>query len=170
MTSFLPVSRPSLSLPLSLRWRVAETPWGPALAIRGDRGLVALEWLGDRSPTEVQQRFGRQFAGKVSMTPDEADYALDRQPLAPIGTPFQLQVWQALTEIPRGETRSYRQIAERIGRPSAVRAVANAIGRNPLLWLVPCHRVIASDGTLGGFSAGIELKRRMLASERRRAA
>ena len=81
------------------------------------------------------------------------------------GTVFQETVWQALRAIPYGETRSYGQIAAAIGRPTACRAVAQAIGRNPLLIFNPCHRVIGMDGSLTGFSAGLDLKKLLLRRE-----
>lgn len=81
------------------------------------------------------------------------------------GTPFQRDVWRTLNEIPRGETRSYAWVAQRIGRPRAVRAVGQAVGSNPLPLLVPCHRVLASDGSLGGFGGGLEMKRQLLRLE-----
>lgn len=80
-------------------------------------------------------------------------------------TPFQRAVWTATQHIPYGETRSYRWVAERIGKPRAARAVGQALGRNPLAILVPCHRVVASDGGLGGFGGGLEMKRRLLQME-----
>jgi len=79
-------------------------------------------------------------------------------PLAPVGTAFQLHLWQALAHIPFGSTWSYCQLAQYIGRPTAARAVGAAIGRNPLPIVLPCHRVIGQDGSLTGFSAGLELK------------
>ncbi|MSU42596.1 MAG: methylated-DNA--[protein]-cysteine S-methyltransferase [Pedosphaera sp.] len=82
------------------------------------------------------------------------------------GTLFQVQVWKQLQRIPRGQTRSYAQIAAATSRPRAARAVGAACGANPIPLLIPCHRVIASDGTLGGFSGGLEWKRRLLAIER----
>jgi O-6-methylguanine DNA methyltransferase len=85
--------------------------------------------------------------------------------LDPRGTDFQLRVWSALREIPYGETRSYAQVARQIGHPRAVRAVGTANGANPLSLVVPCHRVIASGGKLGGYGGGLELKRRLLAME-----
>lgn len=86
-------------------------------------------------------------------------------PLDLRGTPFQLSVWNALRDIPFSATRSYSEIAQRIGRPSTVRAVGAAIGANPVLILVPCHRVIGKDGSLTGFRAGLDLKRRLLQLE-----
>lgn len=81
------------------------------------------------------------------------------------GTLFQKKVWQALRQIPWGEKRSYQQIAENIQAPSAIRAVASAIGRNPISFLVPCHRVIRSSGALGGYYWGLPLKEKLLAYE-----
>ena len=81
------------------------------------------------------------------------------------GTPFQRDVWRTLSEIPRGETRSYAWVAQRIGRPRAARAVGQAVGANPLPLVVPCHRVVASDGGLGGYGGGLEMKERLLKLE-----
>ncbi|MEL7497796.1 MAG: methylated-DNA--[protein]-cysteine S-methyltransferase [Planctomycetota bacterium] len=81
------------------------------------------------------------------------------------GTEFQKSVWQGLRAIPFGQTTTYQQLAEAIGRPSAVRAVANACGANPFAILVPCHRVLRTDGGIGGFRWGVEIKRRLLALE-----
>ena len=86
--------------------------------------------------------------------------------LAPAGTPFQMRVWQALRAIPYGETISYGELARRIENPRAVRAVGLANGRNPLSIIVPCHRVIAADGSLGGYGGGLERKRILLALEK----
>lgn len=86
-------------------------------------------------------------------------------PLAASGTQFQREVWSQLTKIPFGEVRSYRDIAAEIGRPTAVRAVGAANGRNPLPIVVPCHRVIGADGSLTGFAGGLERKRQLLVLE-----
>lgn len=86
-------------------------------------------------------------------------------PLDLRGTPFQLRCWQALLEIPLGQTRSYGQIARGLGKPRATRAVGSANGANPIPLLVPCHRVIASDGKLGGYRGGLDTKRKLLAFE-----
>lgn len=81
------------------------------------------------------------------------------------GTPFQLEVWNLLRQIPYGHTMTYGQVANRLGRPKAVRAVGQAVGRNPCLIVIPCHRVLGKNGKLTGFSAGIEWKKRLLSLE-----
>ena len=78
------------------------------------------------------------------------------------GTDFDQGVWRTLKEVPFGETRTYKWLAERIGKPNASRAVGQALGRNPIPILLPCHRIIESDGSLGGFSGGVDIKRRLL--------
>ena len=87
-------------------------------------------------------------------------------PLAPAGTPFQQEVWAALREIPYGETRTYGQIAARIGRPKACRAVGMANNRNPIGIVVPCHRVVGASGALVGYAAGLAVKESLLRLER----
>lgn len=82
-----------------------------------------------------------------------------------IGTDFEKKVWDALNEIPFGETRAYKWIAERIGNPGAVRAVGRALSKNPIPIVVPCHRVIESDGSIGGYSSGVNIKKRLLEME-----
>jgi methylated-DNA-[protein]-cysteine S-methyltransferase len=99
----------------------------------------------------------------------EAYFAGERQhfdlPLQPVGTPFQLKVWRTLAEIPYGATWSYGDVAKRIGEPKAVRAVGAANGRNPLPIVLPCHRVIGSDGSLTGFGGGLPTKQFLLRHE-----
>jgi methylated-DNA-[protein]-cysteine S-methyltransferase len=102
---------------------------------------------------------GRYFAGELE--------AIDALPVQTGGTPFQREVWHALREIPCGATVSYAQLAERIGRPTAIRAVGLANGSNPVGVVVPCHRVIGADGSLTGYGGGIERKKWLLAHERR---
>ena len=126
---------------------------------------ISLEYLvGSHATKKLQRLLKQYFAGKkVSF-----DLRLDLSS----GTKFQQKVWLALKKIPYGETRSYRWIANQIGKPKAVRAVGNALGANPLPIILPCHRVIASDGTLGGFGGGLKWKRHLLKLEKegRRAA
>jgi methylated-DNA-[protein]-cysteine S-methyltransferase len=105
---------------------------------------------------EVRQQLDEFFAGR------RRSFDL---PLAPLGTPFQLEVWDALRAIPYGATTTYAAIARAIGRPRAVRAVGAANGKNPLSIVVPCHRVIGKDGTLTGYAGGLPSKRRLLELE-----
>src|SRR5699024_10060169 len=86
-------------------------------------------------------------------------------PLAPIGAPFQIKVWEALLAVPTGHVTTYSEIAKRIGNPRAVRAVGTAVGRNPISWFIPCHRALRRDGQLGGYHWGLPVKRAMLAWE-----
>jgi len=97
------------------------------------------------------------FAGKPA--------SFEALPLDLQGSPFQLRVWQELQKIPRGETVSYQELAKHIGRPRAARAVGQACGANPIPILIPCHRVIAANGSLGGYSSGLERKRWLLKHE-----
>lgn len=86
-------------------------------------------------------------------------------PLLTVGTPFQIKVWETLQSIPFGKTWTYSRLAKEIGSPKAVRAVANAVGANALGIIIPCHRIIGSDGTLTGYAGGLELKKRLLRLE-----
>jgi methylated-DNA-[protein]-cysteine S-methyltransferase len=116
------------------------------------------EWSAAIAPfQEPIRQLGAYFAGELR----EFDL-----PLAPAGTPFQHKVWQELRRIPFGETRSYGELARRLGMPTAARAVGAANGRNPLPIVVPCHRVIGSDGSLTGFYAGVGVKQALLEHER----
>jgi methylated-DNA-[protein]-cysteine S-methyltransferase len=114
-----------------------------------------------RAPEPVRRAVSAYFDGDVR--------ALDALPVRTAGTAFQAEVWAALRAIPVGETRSYGQLAAAIGRPSAVRAVGLANGSNPVGVIVPCHRVIGSNGTLTGYAGGLERKRWLLDHEKRHA-
>jgi len=119
-------------------------------------------WRDDDHPILAEAR--RQLSGYF-----RGELAVFELPLAMNGTTFQKRVWKALRGIPYGETRSYRDIAESIGSPRATRAVGAANGRNPVAIIVPCHRVIAADGSLGGYSGGLRTKRLLLDHEGRKA-
>jgi methylated-DNA-[protein]-cysteine S-methyltransferase len=115
------------------------------------------DWLRDETPFRAaREQLDAYFAG------DLQNFDL---PLRPEGTAFQQLVWRELCRIPYGETAAYVEIARRIGRPTASRAVGAANGQNPLPIVVPCHRVIAADGTLGGFGGGLDCKRWLLRHE-----
>lgn len=144
------------------------------LAVAGDdQGIRRIHFLNGKDrwkPQPEWKRDDRARALRNAVRELRAYFAGElRQfslPLAPVGTPFQLDVWNALRAIPYGETRSYGELAARIGRPSAVRAVGAANGANPLPIVVPCHRVIGSNGSLTGFGGGIPLKQALLELER----
>ncbi len=110
-----------------------------------------------RNPSGLTDTIARYFAGDLT--------AIDSVPVQTAGTPFQRDVWRALREIPCGTTISYATLAAKIGRPKAVRAVGLANGSNPVGVVVPCHRVIGSDGSLTGYGGGIERKRWLLRHE-----
>lgn len=143
--------------------RTIDTPLGPMLAAVEDGSLTALSFDAD-----TEQRGDDSLLDRLC---DQLDaYFADRLrgfdlPLTPRGTPFQQQVWAALRSIPHGETRSYGSVAKQIGNPDAIRAVGAANGANPIAIIIPCHRVIASDGTLHGYAGGLERKRWLLELE-----
>ena len=151
-------------------YRYIESPIGSLLLAGDETGLRMIgfpegkgqvtppsDWVeDDTSFAEVEQQLTEYFEGKRT----EFDLRL-----SPTGTPFQLAVLDALQTIPLGETRSYQQIAQQIGRPNAVRAVGAGNGRNPLPIVITCHRVIGADGSLTGFGGGLETKRFLLELE-----
>ncbi|MCS6851328.1 MAG: methylated-DNA--[protein]-cysteine S-methyltransferase [Gemmataceae bacterium] len=152
---------------------------GHAVVAWGDRGVVALEFRGPDGEADFLHRLGQRWPGTNLVRDDTTAAAILRRVarilagkpadgLATVltdGTPFQRQVWRVLQGIPRGRVISYRDLARRVGRPAAVRAVAQACAVNPIAILIPCHRVIRSDGTLGGYRGGMEIKRQLLALE-----
>jgi methylated-DNA-[protein]-cysteine S-methyltransferase len=127
------------------------------IALHLTRHLGAFETRTHADAGGAASRLARYFAGEKA--------ALDEQPVELLGTPFQREVWQTLRRIPAGRTWSYTELAEAIGRPSAVRAVAAANGANPVAVFVPCHRVIAADGTLWGYGGGLPRKAWLLRHE-----
>lgn len=164
----------------ALRARWLETPLGPVLAVASDAGLCLLEFVDRRALPAQMETLRRRFGAPVLPGPaaalDQIEQELTRYfegqlaefktPLAVRGTPFQEQVWAALRAIPFGATRSYAHIARAIGRPTATRAVARANGDNRLAIIIPCHRVIGSDGSATGYGGGVWRKLRLLELER----
>jgi methylated-DNA-[protein]-cysteine S-methyltransferase len=131
--------------------------------LSNDSGMQAVSLVAASDPAGLSTAMRAYFAGDLR--------AIDGLPVAfSNGTEFQLRVWRALREIPCGETRSYGQLARRIGNPAAVRAVGLANAANPIGVVVPCHRVIGSNGSLTGYGGGIDRKRWLLAHERRASA
>lgn len=167
-------------LGVTLRVVVRTCRLGHVLIASTERGVAAISFgAGERELTsELRERFPRaEFAPNDSALDALADRLVamidgagipDTVPLDLIGTAFQQRVWNALRKIPRGETRSYRQIAQAIGAPDAVRAVGTACGKNPVAVAVPCHRVVREGGALGGYRWGLERKQKLLAQERKK--
>jgi AraC family transcriptional regulator of adaptative response/methylated-DNA-[protein]-cysteine methyltransferase len=156
------------------------TPLGPMLVGATDSALVLLEFADRRQLATQVRRIGRGLGAvwvpEPSPVVDRAATELEEYfagtrreftlALHPVGSDFERTVWSALREIPYGETRSYADVARRIGRPSAVRAVGRANGMNALAIVVPCHRVVGADGRLVGYGGGLWRKERLLAGER----
>ena len=123
---------------------------------------------GERPPVQVPHGPQREILSEAQHQLQEYFEGRLRQftlPVAPAGTPFQQRVWQELQKVPWGTTTTYGKIAKRIGQPTAVRAVGSANGRNPVAIVIPCHRVIGSDGSLTGYAGGLATKRRLLQLE-----
>lgn len=161
----------------TLYWHEMASPVGPLRLMHASGALIGIgfhgeaalrdgprprgqagEWLADPAPfAEVMRQLRQYFDG------ERCSFEL---PLAPRGSAFQQDVWRELQRIPYGETISYGELARRIGRPRACRAVGLANGANPLPIIVPCHRVIGADGSLTGFGGGLPIKRQLLELER----
>ena len=167
---------------MQLLSRHIPTPLGDMLAVASPQGLCLLEFVGqrgvERELAQVQAACGGQppqpgtSAALEQVAQELGEYfAGQRQrfgvPLDLVGTPFQCRAWQALLAIPFGQTRSYAEQARTIGQPAATRAVAAANGSNKISIVVPCHRVIGSDGSLTGFGGGLPRKQALLALEGR---
>ncbi len=162
---------------LTIRHGWFDSPFGPALAMGTDRGLCGLGFAGEAGRAATMADLRARWPA--------ASYIEDPAPLAGwvqaafgqtgearlhlLGAPFQIKVWEALLAIPPGHVTTYGQIAGAVGNPGAARAVGTAVGRNPVSFLIPCHRVLRKSGALGGYHWGLPVKRAMLAWESARA-
>lgn len=147
-----------------------QTPVGKLLLAGDEQGLRRVDFQDGPHPAKPQQGWQeneKPFRETIAQL--RKYFSGERRsfdlPLAPEGTEFQLKVWRALRAIPYGETRSYGELARRIKRPQASRAVGAANGQNPLPIIVPCHRVIGADGSLTGFGGGLKIKQQLLELE-----
>lgn len=152
------------------RYRYIESPVGRLMLAGDSEGLSDLRFMEGRHPSPPEESWlvdDRAFAEAVAQLRAYFGGKLREfnLPLVPRGTEFQLRVWSALREIPYGKTISYAELARRIGKPKAVRAVGAANGRNPLAIVIPCHRVIGSNGSLTGYGGGMRNKEYLLALE-----
>lgn len=159
---------------VTIRWAVVETSLGQMLVAATDKGVCRLsfgearEALESRFPHAELVEGGGEFAALLQavVAAVEQPGAAQHIPLDVRGTAFQEAVWQELRRIPPGETRSYAEIAAAVGKPKAVRAAGSANGANNVAVLIPCHRVVRSDGTLGGYAYGLAIKAELLAREK----
>jgi AraC family transcriptional regulator of adaptative response/methylated-DNA-[protein]-cysteine methyltransferase len=160
---------------LEIAWDWFDSPFGPALLMGTDRGLCGIgfsaEMGADVTMDDLRARWpNARFVQDNGALQPHADAAFPADgastaKLFLIGAPFQIKVWEALLSIPTGHVTTYSDIARVIGRPKAVRAVGTAVGRNPVSWLIPCHRALRKSGGLGGYHWGLPVKRAMLAWE-----
>ena len=161
---------------LDILWGWFDSPFGPALIMGTEKGICGIGFSAEEGAEAT-------MADMLSRWP-KADFVEDPTALAPlaeeafpkdggeasarlflIGAPFQIKVWEALLNVPTGHVTTYSDIARVIGAPKAVRAVGTAVGRNPISWLIPCHRALRKSGGLGGYHWGLPVKRAMLAWE-----
>ncbi|MEM6407114.1 MAG: bifunctional helix-turn-helix domain-containing protein/methylated-DNA--[protein]-cysteine S-methyltransferase [Pseudomonadota bacterium] len=165
---------------LTIYWGWFESPFGPALVMGTDKGICGLGFSAEMGEEEAMEdlvsRWPKaEFVEDPTMLRPWVDTAFGAQsgtekaPLYLIGAPFQIKVWEALLAIPSGQITTYSEIADHVGHPKAVRAVGTAVGRNPISWLVPCHRALRKSGGLGGYHWGLPVKRALLAYESARA-
>lgn len=161
---------------LMIRYGWFESPFGEALSLGTERGLCGLAFCEEAGrKATLSDMAGRWPKANLVEDPGaveswtKAAFDGGEARLAMMGTAFQIKVWEALLAIPSGRVTTYGEIARRVGRPKAVRAVGTAVGRNPVSWLIPCHRALRSGGGLGGYHWGLDTKRAMLAWEAIRA-
>ena len=150
-----------------------DSPFGEALIMGTNRGLCGIAFTAETGRSEAFNDMAARWpkahfmenAASLKQWGEAAFGRSGETPLHLIGAPFQIKVWEALLKIPSGYVTTYSDIAQCIGAPKAVRAVGTAVGRNPISWLIPCHRALHKSGALGGYHWGLPVKRTMLAYE-----
>ncbi|GAA6201800.1 bifunctional helix-turn-helix domain-containing protein/methylated-DNA--[protein]-cysteine S-methyltransferase [Aquicoccus sp. SU-CL01552] len=162
---------------LTIFWGWFESPFGPALVMGTDKGICGIGFAAETGEEAAMQDLvgrwpkARFVEDPVRLRPwvlaafAAGGAASEPTPLYLIGAPFQIKVWEALLRIPSGHVTTYSEIAGAVGNPRAVRAVGTAVGRNPISWLIPCHRALRKSGGLGGYHWGLPVKRALLAYE-----
>ena len=162
---------------LEIFWGWFDSPFGAALVMGTSKGICGLAFASetgaDAAMKDLVSRWPNarftQNTGALAPLVEAAFAQKGETALHLIGGPFQIKVWEALLQIPSGQVTTYSEIASAIGRPKAVRAVGTAVGRNPVSWLIPCHRALRKSGALGGYHWGLPVKRALLAWESARA-
>lgn len=165
---------------LRISWGWFDSPFGPALVMGTEKGICGIAFSSESGPEAAMGDLTSRWPEakfvqnaqllepwvKAAFNPAKSE---NGAPLFLIGAPFQIKVWEALLRIPSGHVTTYSEIAQSIGSPRAVRAVGTAVGRNPISWLIPCHRALRKSGALGGYHWGLPVKRALLAWEGARA-
>ena len=159
--------------PLEIIYGWFDSPYGPMLLSSTEKGICGLAFKSDLSKEETKLKLfnylpNANFQHNYNLITKHASSILENKnslSIHMIGTPFQTNVWKALLTIPIGNITTYSDVAYHLKNPNAVRAIANAIGKNPICWLIPCHRVIRKSGGLGGYRWGLNIKNNLLASE-----
>lgn len=159
---------------LVIRWGWFDTPFGRTIVMGTARGICGMGFAADMGEAEALDDLRRRWPG-ATFVEDAGPLAGwvaaafggggGEVPLHLIGAPFQIKVWEALLRVPEGHVTSYSQLAGAVGLPKAVRAVGTAVGRNPVSFLIPCHRALRKSGALGGYHWGLPVKRAILAWE-----
>ena len=157
---------------LTIQWGWFDSPFGPAVVMGTERGICGMGFAADMGDAaalaDLTSRWPRATfrADDTPLRPwVQAAFGAGNAPLYLIGAPFQIKVWEALMRIPSGHVTTYSEIAGSIGLPKAVRAIGTAVGRNPISYLIPCHRALRKSGGLGGYHWGLPVKRAILAWE-----
>jgi len=166
---------------LVIYWGWFDSPFGSSLVMGTEKGICGIGFAAETGEEAAMQDLLSRWP-KAEFVEDPmmlrpwvlaaygaGDGALDPTPLYLIGAPFQIKVWEALLSIPSGQVTTYSEIAQAVGTPRAMRAVGTAVGRNPVSWLIPCHRALRKSGGLGGYHWGLPVKRALLAYETARA-
>lgn len=160
---------------LQISWGWFDSPFGPTIVMGTAKGICGMGFAAEMGQAAAFDDLRRRWP-KAEFTEDAealrpwvqavlGQEATQKAPLHLIGAPFQIKVWEALLRVPHGHVTTYSDIARAIGHPAAVRAVGTAVGRNPISWLIPCHRALRKDGALGGYHWGLPVKRALLAWE-----
>lgn len=166
---------------LTIRWGWFDSPFGPVLVTGTRKGICGIGFAAETGEAATMQDLVSRWP-RAEFVEDPAflrpwvlaafnaqSGQADKVPVYMIGSALQIKVWEALMRIPSGQVTTYSEIAQSIGRPGAVRAVGTAVGRNPVSWLIPCHRAMRKSGGLGGYHWGLPVKRALLAWESARA-
>jgi AraC family transcriptional regulator of adaptative response/methylated-DNA-[protein]-cysteine methyltransferase len=162
---------------LTIFWGWFDSPFGPSVVMGTEKGICGIGFAAETGADAAMQDLMSRWP-KADFVEDPMrlrpwvlnafgaqNGAPERTPLYLIGAPFQIKVWEALLRVPTGHVTTYSEIAQAVGNPRAVRAVGSAVGRNPISWLIPCHRALRKSGGLGGYHWGMPVKRAMLAYE-----